>query len=185
MSITAILLLAEGFEEIETATTLDVLRRADIQIISASLSVDKLVVGSRNITFQADKTLEESIETLFDLVILPGGMPGAKNLRQDLRIPDFLEKHHRENRALAAICAAPYVLGELGFLDGKKATSYPTFQNRLGKSTVINENVVVDGKIITSQGVGTALDFALTLVSIFKGEKKSQELAEAMLVPIN
>lgn len=182
MSKTAIVLLADGFEEIEATTVLDVLRRAEIETLAISVSEKNVVTGARGISIVADRCLEDISGSLFDLIVLPGGMPGTDNLRENELVEGLIHHHHINQKHIAAICAAPYVLGELGILDGKKATSYPTFQNRLGNADVVDESVVVDGNLITSQGVGTALEFSLKIVSILKSSQTAKELGAAMIV---
>lgn len=182
MTKTAIVLFAEGFEEIEATTVLDVLRRAEIDTFAVSISEKDVVTGARGISIVTNRCLKDISGSLFDLIVLPGGMPGADNLRQNERVEDLIHHHHINQKYIAAICAAPYVLGELGILDGKKATSYPTFQNRLGKAEVLNESVVVDGNLITSQGVGTALEFSLKIVSTLKSSEAAKELGAAMII---
>lgn len=155
--------LAEGFEELEAVTIIDILRRAGIEVVVASLAGSP-VTGSHGIRLAADTPLAALVEQDFDMIALPGGMPGAEHLRNDPRIADFVRRLHGLDRPVAAICAAPMVLAAAGVLEGRRATSYPGF---LEGST--GEAVVVDRNVITSRGPGTALDFALALVGELLG----------------
>ena len=155
--------LAEGFEELEAVTIIDILRRAGIEVVVASLAGSP-VTGSHGIRLAADTPLAALVEQDFDMIALPGGMPGAEHLRNDPRIADFVRRLHDLGRPVAAICAAPMVLAAAGVLEGRRATSYPGF---LEGGT--GEAVVVDRNVITSRGPGTALDFALALVGELLG----------------
>ena len=165
---------ADGFEEIEAFTAIDTLRRAGLNVEIVSVTPDEIVVGDVNFVncdfFDAE------------LLLLPGGMPGASTLdkHEGLRklILDFAEK----NKPIAAICAAPMVLGKLGLLKGRKATCYPSFEQYLEGAECLDEPVVVDGNIITGMGPGAAMDFALAIVEKLVGKEKVDELVEAMCV---
>ena len=177
-----LIILAEGFEELEAVTVVDVLRRAEIEITMASLQ-EGPVKSARGVQVIADTTLDTVQPDNFDMVVLPGGMPGTTNLMADERVKNIVKKMHNSNKYTAAICAAPYALSEAGVLTDSKVTSYPSFQEKLkAKEIVSSEKVVVDGKVVTSQGPGTAINFALTLVELFKGKSKADEIAQAMLV---
>ena len=169
--------LAPGFEEIEAVTIIDILRRADIEVVTAALK-DRTVTGSHAITVQADRLLDEVLNDDFDMVALPGGMPGSKTLREDPRVMKLLQRHAARGLRTAAICAAPSALAMAGVLDGRTATSFPGFLDAGVTSglTISEAPVVVDGKIVTSRGVGTALDFALTLIAELKGQAKRAEI---------
>lgn len=160
--------LAEGFEELEAVTVIDILRRAGVEVVVASLAGSP-VTGSHGIRLAADTPLAALVEQDFDMIALPGGMPGAEHLRKDPRIADIARRLAANGRPVAAICAAPMVLAAAGLLDGRRATSYPGFLAQAAKTTVTDEAVVVDGGIITSRGPGTALDFALQLVETLEG----------------
>jgi protein deglycase len=160
--------LAEGFEELEAVTVIDILRRAGIEVVVASLA-ESPVTGSHGIRVAADTPLAALVEQDFDMIALPGGMPGAEHLKKDARIAGLARRLHAKGRPVAAICAAPMVLAAAGLLDGRRATSYPGFLADAAKTTVVNEAVVVDGGVITSRGPGTALDFALQLVETLEG----------------
>ncbi|RMD52019.1 MAG: DJ-1/PfpI family protein [Nitrospirae bacterium] len=179
-----LILLAEGFEELEAVTIIDVLRRAEIDVTVAGLK-EGAVKSARGIRIIPDTTLDEVKDKDFDMVVLPGGQPGTDNLAADERVKELIRKMYSKGKYTAAICAAPYVLSEAGVLKEKAATSYPTFQEKLkAKEVVPSEKVVIDGNVVTSQGPGTALNFALKLVELFKGKEKAQEISKAMLVNI-
>jgi len=160
--------LAEGFEELEAVTIIDVLRRAGIDVVVASLASSP-VTGAHGIRLSADTPLGALAEQEFDMIALPGGMPGAEHLKKDARIAEIIRDLHEKGRPVAAICAAPMVLAAAGVLDGRRATSYPGFLKDAGDTTVVGDAVVVDRGVITSRGPGTALDFALTLVEELEG----------------
>jgi 4-methyl-5(b-hydroxyethyl)-thiazole monophosphate biosynthesis len=160
--------LAEGFEELEAVTIVDILRRAGIEVVIASLAGSP-VTGSHGIRLAADTPLAALAEQEFDMIALPGGMPGAEHLKKDPRIGEIVRRLHDQGRPVAAICAAPMVLAAAGVLDGRRATSYPGFLEGAAKSTVVGDAVVVDQGVITSRGPGTALDFALALVEQLAG----------------
>jgi 4-methyl-5(b-hydroxyethyl)-thiazole monophosphate biosynthesis len=160
--------LAEGFEELEAVTIIDVLRRAGIDVVVASLG-ESPVAGSHGIRIAADTPLGALAEQEFDMIAMPGGMPGADHLRKDARIAELIRHLRGQGKPVAAICAAPIVLAAAGVLDGRRATSYPGFLKDASQTTVVDEAVVNDGGIITSRGPGTALDFALALVGELAG----------------
>lgn len=167
---TVLVPLAQGCEELEAVTIVDILRRAGVDVVTAGL--DKTPVrASRGVTIIPDKTLDEAMKQEFDMVALPGGLPGADNLSNDPRIHEILKKLANSGRFTAAICAAPVVLAKAGLLKGKKATSYPGFLDKMASPdiTFTNKPVVKDGNVITSRGPGTAMDFALELVESLCG----------------
>ena len=172
--------LADGFEEVEALTPLDMLLRAEKEIKTVSIKPSKQVTGAHGITVTADMTLGE-IDTLPELVILPGGMPGAKNLRGCAEVCKVVTDTYKNGGFVSAICAAPFILGELGLLDGKKATCYPGFEKSLIGAKVTGEKVVRDGKIITAAGMGAALPFAKELVSALCGESKADEIMRSII----
>lgn len=158
--------LAAGCEELEAVTIIDLLRRAEINVITASLTEQRQLIASRGVQLVADTTLEAVMFDDFDMMVLPGGQPGTDNLNNDPRIHATLKRLHQANKTVAAICAAPIVLATTGLLDGKSATSYPgTLDPAQWQTTELKEDaVVIDGNVITSKSPGTAIDFALTLV---------------------
>lgn len=164
--------LAQGCEELEAVTVADILRRADIHVIIAGLQAGP-VLASRGMVLMPDTTLDTMLETEFDMVILPGGMPGSEYLKNDSRVIGLLKKMAASHRYTAAICAAPMALHAAGLLEGKRVTSFPGVLDTLpGSHVYLDEKVVVDGHVITSKGPGTAMDFALTLVELLIGKPK-------------
>ena len=181
MKPTVLIPLAQGCEELEAVTIIDLLRRAGIDVTTASLT-DEPVKCSRNTVLMADTTLEAVMQDSFDLIVLPGGLPGADNLNDDPRIHQIINRLDNEDKYIAAICAAPKVLVNNGILKGKKATAYPGALNAIDTSLVDlgEEAIQIDGNVITSKGPGTAMDFALTLIEILL-DKDAREQVEAPL----
>ncbi len=174
--------LAAGFEDLEAVTLTDLLRRAGIEVVTAGLQRG-LIQGSRGIRIQPDAYLDDVLARDFDLIALPGGLPGAEHLRDDARVQSLLKGMAAAGRYTAAICAAPMALAQAGLLDGKQATAYPGVLDslKLAATRSLADAVVVDGKVVTSQGPGTAMDFALTLIELLKGTRVRQQV-EAGLV---
>jgi 4-methyl-5(b-hydroxyethyl)-thiazole monophosphate biosynthesis len=168
----ALVPLAQGCEEVEAVTIIDLLRRANIEVVSASLSPDP-VICSRGVVLIADTTLEKAAEMEgFDIVILPGGLPGADNLADSPLLNEILQRMTEDGKFVAAICAGPRVLAKAGLLDGRRVTAYPGFIEG-GNFPGVHYTggaVEIDGKVVTSRGPGTAMDFALTLISLLAGE---------------
>ncbi len=171
--------LAQGCEEIEAVTIIDLLRRAGIDVISAGLDSHP-IRASRGVMLIADTTLELALQQDFDMVVLPGGQPGTNNLKADQRIIALLKKMVAQESYVAAICAAPSALAMAGLLDGKKATSFPGALDSYPNVRQQNSSVVIDGKLITSRGPGTAIDFALALIEELVGKHKSAEVSAAL-----
>ena len=165
--------LAEGFEEIEALTVVDLLRRDNILTETVSISDNKEVTGSHMITVTADRIISEIKLTDAAFLILPGGMPGTLNLKNCPALMDMITEFNETNRNLAAICAAPTIFGELGFLKGKKATCYSGMERQLKEAIVVKDEVVTDGNITTSRGVGTAIPFALEIIRILDSETEA------------
>lgn len=174
--------LAKGFEEIEAITIIDVLRRAGLDVVTVSISDKNVVTGSHRIDVISDKLFSEVNYDNIDMIILPGGMPGSKNLDQHEGLKKQILNFHGSEKPLGAICAAPMVLGHLKVLEGKKAACYPGNEEELNGAEVLMQPVVVDGKIITGRGVGAALHFALKIVESLDSKEKADKLAKAMLV---
>ena len=177
---TVLVPLAQGCEEIEAITVIDILRRAGITVLSAGLDTQP-VQASRGTVLIPDTTLDAALEQSYDMLVLPGGQPGSNNLKADARILTLLRNMSRQDKYIAAICAAPSVLATAGLLDGKHATGFPGALDSFPKVLQEAEAVVEDGKIITSRGPGTAMEFALILVERLAGKAKRQEV-EAGLV---
>ncbi|MDO8465466.1 MAG: DJ-1/PfpI family protein [Gallionella sp.] len=175
-----LVLLAQGCEEIEAVTVIDILRRAGIEVTSAGLD-DLPVLASRGVVLLADTTLDLAQHQDFDMIVLPGGLPGTDNLKADQRLIALLQKMAQQGKYVAAICAAPSVLAAAGLLDGRKATCYPTCLDNFPKVNLQTAAVVEDGKLITSRGPGTAMDFALALVERLAGKAKRQEVEAALV----
>lgn len=178
-----LIVLAQGCEEIEATTPIDVLRRAGLEVTIAGIGGLR-ITGSHGITLEADTTLE-ALDGLPEAIVLPGGMPGAENLANSEVLNDILEKMHAQGRTIGAICAAPaVVLAATGILDGRNATCYPGFEARFSDAVNFREDrVVIDGNLITSRGPGTALEFSLALASRLADPHISGELGRAMLMP--
>ena len=175
-----LVLLAQGCEEIEAVTTIDILRRAGIEVTSAGLD-DLPVLASRGVVLLPDTTLDLAQHQEFDMIVLPGGQPGTDNLKADKRLIALLRQMTQRGKYVAAICAAPSVLAAAGLLDGRKATCYPTCLDDFPKVNLQTAAVVEDGNIITSRGPGTAMDFALALVERLAGKAKRQEVEAALV----
>lgn len=174
--------LADGFEEIEALSTLDILRRADIDTTTVSIMGRIEVKSSRGVIIQADKVFSDINYQEFDMIILPGG-PGTTLLDQHEELKSHLKNYDAEGKWIAALCAAPSVLGKLNLLNGKNAVCYPGYENDLlGAKVSLSEKVVVDGNIITSRGPGTSFDFAFKIVEVLKGSVLVDELKVKMLM---
>ena len=179
-----LIFLATGFEEIEAVTTIDILRRGGLNLKTISVTGEKSVEGAHGIPVVADELFENVDFSDAKMLILPGGMPGASNLNNHNGLKKLLSDFRAKNKPIAAICAAPLVLGNLALLDGKKATCYPGYENQLGKAVHTGEPVVVDGNIITAKGPGFTIPFGLSIVELFKGKAVADEVAKGMS-PIN
>jgi len=174
--VTILTILPEGFEEIEAITPIDLWRRAGLEVTTASLTNHQSVTGRSNITLRADVLLSSiSSEAVFDVLFLPGG-PGVSKLRASPEVVEIVGRHVAANKWIAAICAAPLVLKDTGLLTGRRYTAHPSTATELPE-ILSSERVVVDGKIITSQGAGTAQDFALKVVELMVDEKTSKKIA--------
>lgn len=172
---TALVLFAEGSEELEAVTVVNILRRAGISVTLAGLTAGALR-GSRGTLLMPDATLDEALARSFDMVVLPGGQPGTDNLKADARVLKLVQQMAHQGKYVAAICAAPSVLATAGLLDGKQATSFPGALNQFPKVKQQHAAIVEDGRLITSRGPGTAMDFALILVERLIGKEKRQEV---------
>ena len=167
--------LADGCEELEAVTIIDLLRRAGIEVVTAGLR-DGPVTASRGVVLLPDRNLDEVLGDDFDMIVLPGGLPGADHLDADPRIHTLLQRMAEQDLYTAAICAAPKVLLNAGLLDGHKATAYPGSQ-------LLEDAVVTDGKVVTSRGPGTAMDFALTLIEHLMGADTREQVETPLMRP--
>ena len=175
---TVLVLLADGFEEIEALAPVDLLRRAEIDVTVASLSENRHATGRSGLTAHADAALSTVQGQVFDLLFLPGGA-GVKNLRADPRVRELVQQQHAAGRWLAAICAAPTVLNDCGLLAGKRYTAHFSVANEL-PAILAAERIVTDGKITTSRGAGTAVEFGLHLVALLTSASKAAEISKAI-----
>ena len=173
-------ILADGFEEIEGLTVVDLLRRAEIDVKMVSITGKLEVIGSHEIKIVADSLFHEEDFNETEMIVLPGGMPGTKHLGEYEPLINLLKDFANKEKYIAAICAAPSVLGMNGILNGKKAISYPGFYDKLQGATISNEKVVVDRTIITSKGLGTSIDFALTIIKLLKDEEIALSIAKSI-----
>jgi len=173
--------LADGFEEIEAITIIDVLRRANLETASVSMTGDKSVRGAHDIWVDADILFEKADYERCDMIVLPGGMPGTMNLKAHAGLAGQIKDFALAGKYLAAICAAPLVLNAAGVLTDKNATIYPGMEEHLAGAKPQTDKVVKDGKIITSRGAGTAIEFSLTLVAVFLGQEKADQMRKAMV----
>ena len=173
--------LADGFEDIEGLTVVDLMRRADIDIKTVSIKETKEVETSHGISLMTDMVFAEADFSDADMFVLPGGMPGTRYLGEYKPLTELLTDFYEKGGRVAAICAAPSVFAKLGFLEGRRATSYPSFMDKLAGAQVCEDGVVTDGNVTTSRGLGTAIDFALSLISQLKGQDKADEIAESIV----
>ena len=173
--------LAQGCEELEAITIIDVLRRAEIEVITASLD-EQPITASRGTKIIADTTLDQVLEQEFDMVVLPGGLPGADNLNDDKRVHHVLQRTANNGKPIGAICAAPKVLANANLLDNKKATAYPGVLEALNltSTTITNAAVQQDGNVFTSRGPGTAMDFALEIITCLVGNEKRKQVEDGL-----
>lgn len=173
--------LADGFEEIEALTVVDLLRRVAVDVNTVSITNNKHVTGARKIEVVADTTIDDVDFASGEMIVLPGGMPGTKNLEACETLMSQVDDYASSNRYVAAICAAPTILGHRSLLVGKKACCYPGMQGELDGAEVTFDEVTVDDKIITSRGLGTAVAFALKLVEILVDEQAAKELGKTVV----
>lgn len=175
------LFLATGFEEIEAIGTADILRRAGLDLQLVSVTGELTVTGAHGIGIEADALFEDVDFFETDLLVLPGGMPGAANLAAHSDLCERLRDHAYLGRPVAAICAAPLVLGRLGLLEGKRATCYPGFEGELEGATCTGALVEVDGNIVTGKGPAAVFEFGYALVELMKDRQTADALREGML----
>ncbi len=173
--------LANGFEEVEALTTVDLLRRGGIKVTTISITEEKMVLGAHSINVEADTVLEQIKGQVFDGLVLPGGMPGTLHLQHNETVCSMVREYCEEGKLIAAICAAPTVFGYLGLLEGKKATCYPTMEDGLVGAEWMKEPVVVDGNIITSRGVGTAIEFSAAIIQYLLKDDTARKVKEQIV----
>ncbi|UGQ16284.1 DJ-1 family glyoxalase III [Borrelia sp. RT5S] len=175
--------LADGFEEIEAIVPVDILRRGDVNVKLISLSDDRVVPGSRGVVFCADEKVSDCSADDFDLIVLPGGMPGASNLFKSRDLDKILRDMKLGGKFIAAICASPaVVLSAKGLLGTSKFTCYPGFENGITDGEFVDENVVLSNNFITSKGVGTAFQFAFALLELVKGVRVAEDVRQKALL---
>ena len=173
--------MADGCEEIEGLTVVDLVRRAGIEIEMISVSGEKTVTGSHKIAFQTDVSKADADFASYDGIVLPGGMPGTTHLMEDDTVNRVIKEFATSGKLVAAICAAPSVFGDLGILNGKEAVCYPGFEERLTGATIGEGTVAVTDHVITSRGLGTAIDFAAALIARLQDEKKAEEIKASII----
>lgn len=175
------LFLADGFEEIEGLTVVDLLRRANVEVETVSIMGRKEIMGAHNIEVKADILFEDAEFANAEMLVLPGGMPGTLHLKNYKPLRELIGKFNEEGKGIAAICAAPTVFGDLGLLKGKMAVCYPGMESGLVGADVKFENVVTDGNVTTSRGLGTAVDFSLRLIELLQGKEAADKIADAIV----
>jgi len=173
--------LADGMEEVECLGVCDVLARAGVEVKLVSVMGRRQVTGSHGFTVTADALFEETDFHETEMLVLPGGMPGTLNLQVHTGLRELLLAYGKAEKYVAAICAAPSILGELGMLDGKRACCYPSFEEKLTGAEVVREQVVLDQNVITSRGMGTAIPFALKLVEVLCGMERAEEVRKTII----
>ncbi len=176
-------LLADGFEEVEALTVVDILRRSRIYVETVSIEEDVQVAGSHHIPILADAVIDEIDPKEYDMAVLPGGMPGTVNLEKDPRVKALLDQMLADGKPVGAICAAPMILAHFGMLDGYEATIYPGMEGELDKALFLPQKVVEDGPFITSRGVGTAIPFAFRIVERLASREVVKEVCDSIVYP--
>ena len=172
---------AEGYEEIEALTVVDICRRCELEVEMVSVSEEGQVTGSHGITVGMDKTFSQADFAGYDMLVLPGGMPGTKNMEANEELMAQIDAFYADGKYIAAICAAPSIFGHRGILKGRKACSYPGFESHLDGAEVTEGPVEISEHVVTSRGMGTAIDFALAISGIFCGGEKAREMAEGIV----
>lgn len=175
------LFLADGFEEIEGLTVVDLLRRAGIELETVSIMGRKEIMGAHQIEVKADVLFEDADFANTKMLVLPGGMPGTRYLGEYEALRNLILSFNEEEKCVAAICAAPTVFGNLGILKGRKAVCFPTMEDGLKGAEVCYDRVVTDGHITTSRGMGTAMDFGLRLIEILRGKELADKIASQIV----
>jgi len=177
-----LMILADGFEELEFVAPFDILLRGGVEVVTVSISKEREVTSVRNLVVRADQLLDQVDSNSFDLIFLPGGGPGTKNLRKHSAVVELVRKHHQNNKEVAAICAAPLILGDVGLLRGMKATCFPSCQAELAElgALVTQDRVCQDGLIWTSRGAGSAAEFGFALLAHLVNQAKADEVRAQM-----
>lgn len=176
-----VVFFATGYEEVEALSVVDVLRRGGVEVIMAGVDGEEVTSG-RQIKVKMDQKAEDIDYDLVDMIVLPGGLPGVDNLFESSLVKEKVLEFKEKNKWLAAICAAPSVLGKLGVLEGETATCYPNFEQFLYGATHVTDRTVVSNKIVTGKGAGASLEFALKLLEIVSGKEKADQIKNSMLV---
>lgn len=174
--------LADGFEEVEALTPIDVLRRAGLQVVTVSIMEERIVTGAHGVPIVADCLFNDIDKQAADMLLLPGGMPGASNLDAHDGLGELILEYASQNKPLAAICAAPLVYGKRGLLKGKKATCYPGFENYLNGAEYTAALVEKDASFVTAKGPGAAMEFAFAIVELFCGAEMVDNLKQGMMI---
>ncbi len=177
----AYLFFATGFEEVEALTVLDILRRGGVECNTVSIMGDYDVTSSHGVTIRADLLFDEKDLTDGDMLIMPGGIPGTPNLKAHAGLVKLIRTYKDEGKYLAAVCAAPTIYGEMGLLEGKNATCFPGKEAGLCGANHKTDRVVVDGQFITSRGMGTCIDFGLTLLTLLDSKERADEVAKKIV----
>lgn len=177
----AAVFFADGFEEVEALTVVDLLRRAEVEVDMVGAYGEKQVTGSHGIKVVMDKSFEAVDFENMQLLVLPGGMPGTKNLEEHEELIERIKEFYNSDKKIAAICAAPGIFGKLGLLAGKRAVSYPTVEERLTDAVICKNSVEVDGNITTSRGLGTAIDFSLSLIEQLRGKELAAKIKKSII----
>lgn len=170
-----------GFEEIEALTVVDILRRADVETDMVSVMEERSVTGSHKITVEMDKLLADVDFDSLDVIVLPGGMAGTDNLEACEPLMQQVDRFVANGKVVAAICAAPRILGHRGHLKGRKACSYPSFESHLEGAEVLHQPAVIDGNIVTGRGMGASVPFGLAILEKLKGKEAAQQMAEKIV----
>lgn len=173
--------IANGTEEIEALTTIDVLRRAGIEVVSVSINDTAEVTMAHGVRMTCDTTVAEANVNDADMLLLPGGMPGATNLNDCEALRSAVKKHYDQGKKVGAICAAPLILGGLGILQGKRATCYPGFENQMTGATYTKELFTIDGNVITGEGPAATLPYAYAILEMLGKGKEAEQLKEGMM----
>ena len=173
--------IAAGFEEIEALCPLDLMRRAGLEVKTVGIG-GKDITGAHGITVKTDiADAEYPHDATPEMIFLPGGMPGTLNLANSDTVINAISSAKERNAYIAAICAAPSILGDMGLLSGKNAVCYPGFEDRLTGATIPNQKVVLDGNVLTAKGMGAALEMGLKIVEIFCGKTAAEDLCHAVI----